>query len=81
TPADALLLAGGWLSAGVAAVVASRRAGRPLRLIELLRMPLYWPLHSLAAAHALHQLLTTPHHWDKTPHAARSGCETGQTGA
>jgi hypothetical protein len=40
---------------------------------DLLMMPLYWPLLSLAAAHALWQLVHCPHHWDKTRHAARTG--------
>jgi hypothetical protein len=50
-----------------------RRAGGELRLLDLLAMPLYWPLLSLAAAHALWQLVRRPHHWDKTRHTARAG--------
>lgn len=30
--------------------------------------PLYWLLHSLAAARALAQLIVAPHYWDKTVH-------------
>ncbi len=30
--------------------------------------PLYWLLHSVAAARALWQLATAPHYWDKTRH-------------
>jgi cellulose synthase/poly-beta-1,6-N-acetylglucosamine synthase-like glycosyltransferase len=30
--------------------------------------PLYWLLHSLAAARALVQLIVAPHYWDKTVH-------------
>ncbi len=30
--------------------------------------PLYWLLHSVAAARALWQLATDPHYWDKTTH-------------
>jgi len=85
SPADVVLLVIGWLASSVAAMVGARRAGRPLRAIELLRMPLYWPLHSLAAVHALHQLVFAPYRWDKTPHAARpnpeTGAETGQSAA
>lgn len=72
-PADLTLLVAGWLCTMAAAAVAVRRAGQELRLSDLLLMPLYWPLHSLAAAHALVQLIGRPHHWDKTRHAARTG--------
>lgn len=34
----------------------------------LLAYPLYWILHSFAAARAMHQLITAPHYWDKTKH-------------
>ena len=73
TPADATLLVAGWLCAMAAAAVGVRRAGGELRLRDLLAMPLYWPLLSLAAAHAIWQLARCPHHWDKTRHAARTG--------
>lgn len=72
-PADLGLLIAGWLCAMAAAVVGVRRAGREPGLRDLLLMPLYWPLLSLAAAHALWQLIRCPHHWDKTRHAARTG--------
>lgn len=70
---DGLLLAVGWAGAGFAGTVGLRRAGLPIRPRDLLLLPLYWPLHSLAAGHALVQLLDRPFHWDKTPHAPRSG--------
>ena len=73
SPADVTLLVAGWLCAMAAAAVGVRRAGGELRLSDLLLMPLYWPLLSLAAAHALWQLIRCPHHWDKTRHAARTG--------
>ena len=73
TPADAALLVAGWLCAMAAAVVGLRRARAELRVRDLLLTPLYWPLLSLAAAHALWQLVRCPHHWDKTRHAARTG--------
>lgn len=73
TAADVSLLAIGWLGATAAAAVGVRRAGGELRMRDLLMMPLYWPLLSLAAAHALWQLVRCPHHWDKTRHAARTG--------
>ncbi len=72
-PADIALLAAGWLCAMAAAWVGNRRAGAQPRLSDLLLMPLYWPLHTLAAVHALVQLIRCPHHWDKTRHVARTG--------
>jgi len=75
--ADGALLAAGWVCAGIAGAVGLRRAGLPVRARDLLFLPLYWPLHSIAAAHALVQLCDRPFHWDKTPHAPR----TGQAGA
>ena len=75
--ADAALLTAGWACAAIAGAVGLRRAGLPVRVRDLLFLPLYWPLHSIAAAHALVQLCDRPFHWDKTPHAPR----TGQAGA
>lgn len=72
-PADVALLAAGWLCAMAAAAVACRRADRALAVSDLLLMPLYWPLHTLAAVHAAVQLIRRPHHWDKTRHVARAG--------
>lgn len=36
--------------------------------LAALLYPLYWILHSFAAARALLQLITAPHYWDKTRH-------------
>lgn len=71
--ADGALLAAGWAAAGIAGAIGLRRAGLPARARDLLMLPLYWPLHSIAAAHALVQLCDRPFHWDKTPHAPRTG--------
>jgi len=72
-PADLALLAIGWAAAALAGFEGLRRAGLPIRARDLLLAPAYWPLQSLAAAHALVQLLRQPYHWDKTPHAPRAG--------
>jgi cellulose synthase/poly-beta-1,6-N-acetylglucosamine synthase-like glycosyltransferase len=72
-PADLGLLAIGWAAAGFAGLEGLRRAGLPIRLRDLLLSPAYWPLQSLAAGHAVVQLLRTPYHWDKTPHSPRAG--------
>ncbi len=81
TPLDLWLFGFGWVAAGVAAMVGGRRAGRPVRMRNLLLAPFYWPLHSLAGAHAIHQLFAKPYYWDKTPHRADHGARTGQARA
>ncbi|KCZ53143.1 glycosyltransferase family 2 protein [Hyphomonas pacifica] len=39
-----------------------------LRFVDVLTLPLYWPLQSVAMARAVYSLIRTPHHWVKTPH-------------
>ncbi|MEM8617020.1 MAG: hypothetical protein AAGF20_08805, partial [Pseudomonadota bacterium] len=34
----------------------------------ILTRPLYWPLHSIAAAKAIYSLVRSPFFWAKTPH-------------
>ncbi len=68
-PADMLLLAAGYLVALLSDAEGARRAGIKTRFRDLLLAPAYWPLHSLAAGHALVQFVLRPHHWDKTSHA------------
>ncbi|WP_170150303.1 glycosyltransferase family 2 protein [Maricaulis maris] len=58
----------GYASALTCATIAMRRAGLRLRVRDLAIMPGYWLLQTLAAARALRQLLTNPHHWEKTEH-------------
>lgn len=53
----------GLLSAGLAPGTWSRR-----RLFDMLTLPLYWPLQTLAMVRALWSLVRTPHYWAKTPH-------------
>jgi hypothetical protein len=38
------------------------------RVGDILTLPLYWPLQSLAMMRALWSLVRTPHYWAKTPH-------------
>lgn len=38
------------------------------RLVDILTLPLYWPLQTLAMVRALWSLARTPHYWAKTPH-------------
>ncbi|MEZ5998608.1 MAG: glycosyltransferase family 2 protein [Hyphomonas sp.] len=58
-----LSLATGGLSAAIA-------PGRPFwrKVGDILTLPLYWPLQSLAMTRALWSLACRPHYWAKTPH-------------
>lgn len=62
-----LLLAG--YAVNAAAGLAAPGANWSVRLRALATLPLYWPLHSLAAARAVYGLARRPHFWAKTPHA------------
>ena len=61
-------MAAGYASAIACAAVAMRRAGLPLRRRDLIAMPGYWLLQTLAALRALRQLIFDPHYWEKTEH-------------
>ncbi|MBI1186499.1 MAG: glycosyltransferase [Alphaproteobacteria bacterium] len=67
-PLGAALAIAGYASALYGALVcaALTRDVRVLRAAPT--MPLYWPLASIAAAHALYELVVRPHHWAKTEH-------------
>lgn len=92
---DDLILAASLVgfSAGVAGslVLARRVAGRgtparrrrPMRLFDLVTMPVYWCLISFAAYRAFYELVAAPHRWNKTAHglAERASDETGDDGA
>lgn len=65
-PALYLLLAGYGVNAIALLAAPGPRGMR--RWLGALTLPLYWPLHSLAAARALYGWLKTPHFWAKTPH-------------
>jgi len=72
-PHDGALLVTGWACAAIAGMAGLRRAGGRIGAGTILSTPVYWALHSLAAAHALVQLVVCPHRWDKTAHVARTG--------
>jgi hypothetical protein len=63
-----LCLSAGYIAAAVCAATGMRRAGLSFRWFDLVTMPFYWPLQTLAAGRALWQLLTNPFYWDKTEH-------------
>ncbi len=71
---DLLLLSAGWLTAGVMMAEGARRTGLRLNLADLVLALAYWPIQSLAALHAFVQLLSDPHHWDKTEHRPPAAC-------
>ena len=65
---DVWLLFGGWASAVLALNAGARLRGERLRWRDAMSAIAYWPLQSLAAIFAMHQLVAKPFHWDKTPH-------------
>lgn len=70
------LLTAGYGSAAVCAAVGARRAGLKPRLTDLLTMPAYWPLQTLAAFRALWELRSNPYFWAKTEHGHSPAPET-----
>lgn len=66
-------LAAGYVSAMLAAAIASWQRGWRRLAFAALLMPLYWLLVSFAAYRALVQLITAPHLWEKTAHGHSRG--------
>ena len=58
----------GYVSAMLAAAVASWQRGWRQLSLQALLMPAYWLLISFASYRALLQLITAPHLWEKTAH-------------
>ncbi len=59
----------GWMSGVCCIVVGLKRAGASApSLKDLLSLPLYWSLKSLAFVLACWQLMFRPYHWNKTAH-------------
>jgi len=61
-------LIAGYGAAMACASLGMRRAGLPFRLFDLITMPLYWPLQTIAALRAVWELIVRPFYWDKTEH-------------
>ncbi|MEZ5955410.1 MAG: glycosyltransferase family 2 protein [Hyphomonas sp.] len=63
-------MAGLVLSLVTGALSAALAPGRPLwcKAGDILTLPLYWPLQTLAMVRALWSLVRRPHYWAKTPH-------------
>lgn len=66
-----LNLVAGYSSAMALAAVTACRRRRFFLAFDVVLMPFYWLLISLAAYRALVQVLREPHLWEKTPHASR----------
>jgi len=62
------LLLLGYLASVCCILRGMARAGLTPRLIDLVRLPLYWPCQSWAAARALYQQVAAPYVWEKTRH-------------
>ena len=65
---DLALLTGGWGGAILAMSMGAKRVGLHMRLSDAAAAPIYWALQSVAAVFSIVQLLTRPHHWNKTAH-------------
>ncbi|MBN2449868.1 MAG: glycosyltransferase [Lentisphaeria bacterium] len=66
------LFAGNFIFAYTSAIACVQRGVGDLAKYGL-AMPLYWVLHSIGAWKGFLQLLTRPHHWEKTKHFAEPG--------
>ena len=79
---DLTLLTCGWGGAILAMRTGARRAGLRMSLWDVAAAPIYWALQSVAAAFSIIQLITRPHHWDKTrhdpPQSVRIGAQLGE---
>lgn len=67
-PPDLILALSGYVTAVYAALAAAAVTGQLGVMRAALTMPLYWPLATLAALHALGELIVKPHYWAKTTH-------------
>ncbi len=64
---DLLLFISGWLTCGLADLLAPGRWSL-MRILAVVTRPLYWPLHMIAAGKAVYGLAVRPFFWAKTPH-------------
>ena len=64
-------LLAGYVSAIALGAIAVARRERSALTLSVLAVPVYWLLISYAAYVALWELVTAPHHWEKTQHHGR----------
>jgi cellulose synthase/poly-beta-1,6-N-acetylglucosamine synthase-like glycosyltransferase len=67
-PPDLILALTGYTTAFYAALAAAACTGQGGLIRSAPTMPFYWPLASIAALHALGELIVKPHYWAKTAH-------------
>lgn len=67
-PADFILALCGYCVAMFATLTACALSNELGHVRAVLTMPLYWPLASIAAYRALWEIVSRPHHWQKTEH-------------
>ena len=67
------ILVAGSVTAAVLCQIGAKRAGIAWRLQDALTAPVYWSMLSIAMGNAVWQLVTAPHHWDKTRHRPEGG--------
>ncbi|NBN78825.1 glycosyltransferase [Microvirga tunisiensis] len=58
----------GYGATAFAGVTAAARRGIPLRLVDVVGIPVYWLCASLAFYRAVWDFVLRPHHWHKTTH-------------
>jgi cellulose synthase/poly-beta-1,6-N-acetylglucosamine synthase-like glycosyltransferase len=67
--ANVAILAAGYSGAFAIVLAGLKRLGAPTRVVMIqLLMPLYWVLHTIAAARAAYELFARPYYWAKTVH-------------
>jgi hypothetical protein len=72
TAAAGTALALGYAAALVSSVIGAKRAGTPLRGLDLLSLPGYWTLHAVATVRAVAELGRRRAVWAKTRHGLTS---------
>jgi hypothetical protein len=66
--AQLILFAVGTGGAAAAAWLTMRRCGYRVRPVDLLSLAGYWVLLCIATVSSLGELMSSPHHWNKTRH-------------
>ncbi len=70
--ADAGLALGGFGVGIFTLIVGARRAGIGYGAADIISLPFYWALQSIAMVMAVRDLITRPFHWVKTTHGEKS---------
>ncbi len=65
---DLFNLCAGYVAVAMLAERTLTMRGREAEVAGIVWLPVYWLLMSVAGCRALFQLVSRPHHWEKTPH-------------